>query len=660
MLGRRKEIAESPAVPPGDSRPVDHHFAPTEVRSAPALQVHKRLGDLLMEERLITPEQLKAAIAIQHAKGGFLGQVLVQEGFVTQNQVASCLVKQCKIPHLSLLDYEISPAVMSLVPQGICEKYRLLPIDKLGRILTLAMVDPLDLDALEEVRQICPELRIKPILCNWEHFQTVYQRAYGTDKNKEGQQVMTAKSLGLSERPAEKAPLPKPAPAASPPSTPPGNTIEQVVQQAIAAARQEETVSTSPAMTSEEVSAAVRTGMQEFRSWPAPAAPKGAPVDSEAIAVVMRETLQEFLETSRKPPPEASPGITQENVARVLRESLRDTLAESQRHQRDQEDRLARIAESILLSVQQNHQLMEQRVVQEGVRRDLSDAGTGRKASVVPFQRYRDGRLPGEESLERQEGDTRLIEALYSEEPLETLTFDNFFPGAANDFTFRLGKAVADQPGQDYNPFFLYGHVGIGKTHLINAMGNSILAQHPAHRVGYISASHFSRRVQEATQERTLDDFRENFSHWDVLILDDIQFLGGRVEAQEEFFHIFNVLHQQSRQIIIASDKPPDRLGLLEQRLISRFAGGIVAELKAPEWETRTKILRHRLTQLENPLPIPDEVLSLVAMRVPNDIRKMTGALRKIIAYARLAGQEISLEMAGEILKHLNLPEHES
>src|SRR5205085_10583959 len=131
--------------------------------------------------------------------------------------------------------------------------------------------------------------------------------------------------------------------------------------------------------------------------------------------------------------------------------------------------------------------------------------------------------------------------------PLETLTFENFFPGNSNAFTYKLTQAVAAHPAQDYNPFFLYGHVGIGKTHLISAMGNAILSANPQARVGYVSASHFSRRVMEAAAEGALGDFRENYSHWDVLILDDIQFLGGRVEAQEEFFHIFNVVYQQGR-----------------------------------------------------------------------------------------------------------------
>ncbi len=245
--------------------------------------------------------------------------------------------------------------------------------------------------------------------------------------------------------------------------------------------------------------------------------------------------------------------------------------------------------------------------------------------------------------------------ALESEKPLENLRLDTFFDGTANAFTYKLSEAVASGPGGEYNPFFLYGHVGVGKTHLISGIGNTILASHPNARVGYVSASHFARRLADAAKEGAQDAFRENYCHWDVLILDDIQFMGGRVEAQEEFFHIFNVLHQQGRQIIIASDKAPDRLGLLEKRLVSRFASGIVVELKAPEWETRMEILRHQVAEAQT--QVPEELLSLVAMRVPNDVRKMTGSLRKIIAFANLVGQEMSCEMADEILSHLGVEE---
>jgi chromosomal replication initiator protein len=329
-------------------------------------------------------------------------------------------------------------------------------------------------------------------------------------------------------------------------------------------------------------------------------------------------------------------------------QTLRQALEANQQAQATQGAQLAQIAEAARQSVEQATHLVESAVVGEGARADLLRHTPGRHASVAAF------RTTGEAGANPEafaQADREVLDALESEHPVETLTLDSFFPGSANAFTFKLSRAVASSPGGEYNPFFLFGAVGLGKTHLISGIGNAILANHPKSRVGYVSASHFSRRLTEAMRESALDAFRENYCHWDVLILDDIQFLGGRVEAQEEFFHIFNVLHQQRRQIIIASDKAPDRLGLLEQRLVSRFASGIVAELKAPEWETRMQILRHHAARAK--VPVPDEILSLIAMRVPNDIRKMTGSLRKIVAFAQLVGQDLSCEMADEILSHL-------
>lgn len=345
--------------------------------------------------------------------------------------------------------------------------------------------------------------------------------------------------------------------------------------------------------------------------------------------------------------------VAQELVS-ALRESqaqmantLESALASGQKAQVETTHRLEQIAESALQSVQQAAMLVEHvntHENQDGSR--LVKRGT--MSSVMPFK----GRIPAHSDDDtQQEADQQVYDALDSDQPQETFTFNNFVCGKANAFTFKVGQAVAAKPGGDYNPFFLFGSVGLGKTHLISAIGNAINEKNPALRVGYVSASHFSRRLSEAARLNSLDAFRENYCCWEVLILDDIQFLAGRVEAQEEFFHIFNTLHRAGRQIIIASDKAPDRLGLLEKRLVSRFASGIVAELKAPEWEARVEILRQYAQRQR--AQIPDEILHLVAMRVPKDIRKMTGSLRKIIAYSELVGQEISCESANEILSHL-------
>lgn len=774
MLGRRKEEPEqAPAsVAPSPAVPSSLRMAPTQMRTEPAPTVHKRLGELLIDERLVTPEQLAEAAQIQKEKGGFIGQILVRLGYVRQEAVASCLVKQCKIPHLSLLDYDISPDILRLIPEEVCRQYNLLPIDKLGRILTVAMVDPLDLDALEKIRAACPDLRIKPILCNWEHFEIVAAKVFKGRDGPSGGHTVTVQSLGFTTATASPKPVPPvpaapvaeavpvpdqkvsnvsaPAPfpasadlaamvrdaqtslartvqeslaqavnalptaqqqtgpsameiagllkeslretvsalaselraATPPPSTMPSaeemahairDNVGGAMQEALAALvvhlRAEAAAQEKPApLSPDQISAAIRDSVsgamretlgalnaqvqaRNAEQAPLPALPQDLHGFSESIrdsvAGAMQEALAAMLVHMRAmtPKPEEGHGEPTAGMLAETVQSLRAVVEAGQRAQAAQGAQLTQIAEAALQSVQQASHLVEGTAVADANRLGRSRS---RHASVAPFRK-----MPGQEESpeEYSESDREVLDALESEHPLETLTLDTFYPGASNAFTYKLSQAVAANPGAEYNPFFLFGTVGIGKTHLTSAIGNAILANHPKKRVGYVSASHFSRRLSDAMREGALDDFRENYCHWDVLILDDIQFMGGRVEAQEEFFHIFNVLHQQKRQIIIASDKAPDRLGLLEQRLVSRFASGIVAELKAPEWETRMQILRHHVDQTK--VQVPEEILSLIAMRVPNDIRKMTGSLKKITAFAQLVGQDLSCEMADEILSHL-------
>jgi len=423
------------------------------------------------------------------------------------------------------------------------------------------------------------------------------------------------------------------APAASPAAAAPDvQALVAVVQEGLGAALREGLASmAAEARTSKEAS-------------PDPEAMVSAIHDS--VVGAMQEAMASMMVQLRAVVGKKESGISQEALSEALYASVREAFEIARQQQEEQGNRLAEIAEATLQAVQQTSQLVETSTVAAQGRRDLERSKRNRHASVAPF-----GAAGPAEDGALNEADERVLDALESEHPLESLTLDRFLPGAANGFTYKLAQAVAARPGGEYNPFFLFGRVGTGKTHLISGMGNAVLGADVARRVGYVSASHFSRRLAEALKEGAVDAFRENYCHWDVLILDDIQFMGGRVEAQEEFFHIFNVLHQQQRQIIIASDKAPDRLGLLEQRLVSRFASGIVAELKAPEWETRMRILRQCAEAAST--AVPEEILSLVAMRVPDDVRKMTGALRKILAFSALVGQEMSVEMATEILSHL-------
>ena len=285
----------------------------------------------------------------------------------------------------------------------------------------------------------------------------------------------------------------------------------------------------------------------------------------------------------------------------------------------------------------------EETSVAEGFRADLQP-GAGTKGHGVSELKQDEAPSLG------PKGDAAVKAQLDTGAPLGGYSFDTFFSGEANSVTVELAKAVAESPGQEYNPLFLCGDVGLGKTHLVNAIGNYLAENSPEVRVGYTSAGRFADHVAKAMRQQMTEAFRDAYSQWDVLILDDVQFLGGHVEAQEEFFHLFNTLHQGGRQVIIAGDRAPQKLGLLEERLVSRFEGGMVAHLLPPEWETRMEILRHHANTKKK---VPEEVLAMVAIKYPSDVRRLIGCLQKVVAYADLEGGKVTCELANRILMEL-------
>ncbi|MCX5757391.1 MAG: DnaA/Hda family protein, partial [Candidatus Hydrogenedentes bacterium] len=369
----------------------------------------------------------------------------------------------------------------------------------------------------------------------------------------------------------------------------------------------------------------------------------------ESVAEAIADLAVQAKATGNAPstPPADLCEMIRDSVAAAVQESMAARTPESQ----------AEAQETLRAAVQEALRDDEAATVTRTRPRDLEmrDAERAKRrkhASVSTFVPARAG-IEGFEA--RLESDEHVLAALNSDRLLGEFRFDSFVVGKGNVFTVKLCRAVAGQPGGDYNPFFIYGEVGLGKTHLVNAIGNAIAEAQPDARIGYVSSSRFATRLVEAVRDGAADAFRANYCHWDVLILDDIQFLGGRVDAQEEFFNIFNVLQQQHRQIIIAGDKPPDRLGMLEQRLISRFSGGIVANVRPPEFDARVAILKKQMAQ--GGAALSDEILALVATRVTHDMRKMIGALRKILAYANLLEGKVSCETANDILLQLGIDE---
>jgi chromosomal replication initiator protein len=232
-------------------------------------------------------------------------------------------------------------------------------------------------------------------------------------------------------------------------------------------------------------------------------------------------------------------------------------------------------------------------------------------------------------------------------------TFDRFIVGPSNQFAHAASTAVARKPGEAYNPLFIYGGVGLGKTHLINAIGNYILkSTSNMARVCCISAEHFTNQVINSIKSNKMQEFRNRYRFGcDVLLIDDIQFIAGKESTQEEFFHTFNTLYESKKQIVLTSDKSPKDMSYLEERLRSRFEWGLITDIQPPETETRIAIIKNKVESEGTPLP--NEVALYLAQNTTSNIRELEGTLTNIIAHAKLLNSEITLDLAKEVLKNI-------
>ncbi len=230
-------------------------------------------------------------------------------------------------------------------------------------------------------------------------------------------------------------------------------------------------------------------------------------------------------------------------------------------------------------------------------------------------------------------------------------SFDNFVVGPSNRFACAAAMAVAESPAKAYNPLFIYGQVGLGKTHLMQAITQQIHRLHPEQKICYLSSEKFTNELIDAIRHRSTTAFRNRYRTIDVLLIDDIQFIAGKESTQEEFFHTFNALHNNRKQIILSSDRPPREISNLEERLSSRFAWGLITDIQPPNYETRVAILKKKIER--EPVEVPDNVIFFIAEQIKTNIRELEGALIRVVAYSLLEEKPVSLEMAKFILKDM-------
>jgi len=241
----------------------------------------------------------------------------------------------------------------------------------------------------------------------------------------------------------------------------------------------------------------------------------------------------------------------------------------------------------------------------------------------------------------------------------ERYTFENFVVGSGNELAYAACQAIAQSPGTKYNPLFVYGGVGIGKTHLIQAVGNAILAKNASAHVVYISTEQFVQEFLDAIRYKKNTDFAGFYRSADVLIIDDVQFIAGKEKTQEEFFHTFNALHQANKQIIISSDKPPKDVPTLEERLQSRFAWGMSIDMQAPDFETRCAIIQTKATAHE--IILPQAVVEYLATHIQTNIRELEGALNQLLAFCEMRGLDPDLQITSSLLgANKSRPKHVS
>ncbi|MDI6783864.1 MAG: DnaA/Hda family protein [bacterium] len=508
----------------------------------------KQLGELLIEQRLITQSMLDQALVLQQQRRLPLGKILLQLGYVTEDDLNTILARQFGSIYINPRGFVLRDAnLLNLIPETIARKLNCFPIEKTNEQFTVAMSDPWDTNAIQELTDLT-KATIQPIFSQKEWIIQIIDKYYPT----------------VTPEPKEPPPAEPPSPA-----EPAGAPTEKTTTATGAVPPVPEPIPEKPAL--------IEIPKPETIAEPElvrPAPPVKPELEPPAPVI------------SPVPTPIPSPSVSQP-VA---------------------------VPQPSVVSIPPA---------------PVSTPTTG--APAVPA-----APLPS----------TTLLT-----QPIPEYTFESFVVGTGNQLAWAAAKNVAESPGATFNPLFIYGGVGLGKTHLANAIGNLILQRNPVVALTYIPCNRFIEEMITAIANASVNTFRQQYWHLQALIIDDVQFLAGQERTQVELFQTFEELHHRKAQIVLTSDRLPKDIPQLEDRLRSRFEGGLIVDVQMPDLETRVAILRRKAMQRN--LVLPDDIANVIATFISTNVRELEGVLNKISAISLLCGRPITMQVVQNILSEL-------
>jgi chromosomal replication initiator protein DnaA len=510
----------------------------------------KPLGELLIDQRLITQNMLDQALALQKQRQIPLGKILLQLGYVTEEDLNTILAKQFGSIYINPRGFMLKDdKVLNLIPEDTARKYNCFPIELSEQHLTLAMADPWDTQAIQDLTE-STTLIIQPIFSRKEWIHQIIDKYY-PPVTKEQNRSAALENIII------------PISGASP-------TIDMTIVPPSAATTAIPT-STSTEIPKPEHGETIPASFTEIPVTPIP--PSILPTKPKIGQIISSD----FPPASNMNRPEITP----------------------------------------------------------------TPAGN----TISPTQPIISS-APSVPTVEPQ-----TISMILLTKPIPELTFETFVVGTSNQLAWAASKNVAESPGTTYNPLFIYGGVGLGKTHLANAIGNLVLKKNPEMSLTYIPCNRFIEEMINAIANGTVNAFRNQYWHLQVLIIDDVQFLAGQERTQVELFQTFEELHHRRAQVILTSDRLPKDIPQLEDRLRSRFEGGLIVDVQMPDLETRVAILRRKA--LQRNLELPDDVANVIATFISTNVRELEGVLNKISAISNLSGQPVTLQVVENILREM-------